>query len=213
MKEQIKQFGVASEIFEDALVPYVPKMIASFQKRIKEEGSTRLHVAISETIGQLVWNIVDKVEDREQKMHLFELQFLRMPFQILEKSTNKVHHCAAISCLTKIVINCPDDILYEHLENITDRIIMQFDRKLFLAQQQLLECLISIIFHIQEEFRDYYEKFLPLLVSIIKKTTDSGTKRVAIDAIYSIGAHLSSEILQAKDELLAVLDKCRTDKN
>jgi hypothetical protein len=51
------------------------------------------------------------------------------------------------------------------------------------------------------------------LVGIIKKTTDPGTKRVAIDAIYSIGAHLSNEILQAKDELLAVLDKCRTDKN
>ena len=51
MKEQIKQFGVASEIFEDALVPYVPKMMINFQKRIKEEGSTRLHVAISETIG------------------------------------------------------------------------------------------------------------------------------------------------------------------
>jgi hypothetical protein len=118
-----------------------------------------------------------------------------MPFQILEKSTNKVHHCAAISCLTKIVINCPDEILYEHLDNITDRIIMQFDRKLFQAHQQLLECLISIIFHIQEEFRYYYEKFLPLLVSLIKKTTDSGTKRVAIDAIYSIGAHLSNEIL------------------
>ena len=48
-------------------------MIASFQKRIKEEGSSRLHVAISETVGQLVWNIVDKLEDREQKMHLFEL--------------------------------------------------------------------------------------------------------------------------------------------
>ena len=54
---------------------------------------------------------------------------------------------------------------------------------------------------------------MPLLVGIIKKTTDPGTKRVAIDAIYSIGAHLSNEILQAKDELLAVLDKCRTDKN
>ena len=76
-----------------------------------------------------------------------------------------------------------------------------------------MECLISIIFHIQDEFRYYYDKFLPLLVGIIKKTTDSGTKRVAIDAIYSIGAHLSNEILQAKDELLSVLDKCRTDKN
>ena len=65
MKEQIKQLGVAAEIFEDALVPFVPKMLFNFQKKIKEEGSARLHVAISETIGQLVWNIVDKLEDQD----------------------------------------------------------------------------------------------------------------------------------------------------
>ena len=47
----------------------------------------------------------------------------------------------------------------------------------------------------------------------IKKTKDTGTKRVAIDAIYSIGAHLSNEILEYKDQLLLILDKCRTDKN
>jgi hypothetical protein len=43
MKEQLKQFGVAAEIFEDALVPFVPKMMANFLKKIKEEGSNRLH--------------------------------------------------------------------------------------------------------------------------------------------------------------------------
>lgn len=67
MKEQIKQFGVAAEIFEEALVPFLPKMMFNFQKRIKEEGSTRLHAVISETIGQLVFNIVDKIEDQAQQ--------------------------------------------------------------------------------------------------------------------------------------------------
>lgn len=66
MKEQIKQFGIAAEIFEDALVPFLPKMISSFAKRIKEEGSSRLHLALAETLGQMVWNIIDKVPDFEQ---------------------------------------------------------------------------------------------------------------------------------------------------
>lgn len=66
MKEQIKQFGVAAEIFEDALVPFVPKMLFSFSKRLKEEGSNRLHLAMAETLGQMVWNIVDKTPDYEQ---------------------------------------------------------------------------------------------------------------------------------------------------
>ena len=63
MKEQIRQFGVAAEIFEDALIPFIPKILQNFQKRIREEGSVRLHAAISETIGQLVWNIIDRFED------------------------------------------------------------------------------------------------------------------------------------------------------
>ena len=112
MKEQIKQFGVAAEIFEEALVPFLPKLMSNFAKRIKEEGSPRLHGVISETIGQLVFNIVDKIEDANQQDQAYEEQFLKMPFGLLEKRQNKVVQAGAIACLTKIVINCPDDILY-----------------------------------------------------------------------------------------------------
>ena len=54
---------------------------------------------------------------------------------------------------------------------------------------------------------------MPIFVDIIQKTKDTNTKRVAIDAIYSIGAHLTNEVLEYKDELIAILDKCRTDKS
>jgi len=123
---------------------------------------------------------------------VFEQQFLRFPFAILEKTTNKVHQCASIACLTKIVINCPDDVLYSKLEAITDKIIHVFRMKQFQATQQLLECIISIIFHIQDEFRFYNHKFLPILIEQIRKAKTDSTKRVAIDAIYSIGAHLNT---------------------
>lgn len=85
--------------------------------------------------------------------------------------------------------------------------------KIFQAHQALLECLISIIFHVQDEFRHYYHKFLPLFIEQIQKAKDDVTKRVAIDAVYSIGAHLSTEILDYKEDILGILDKCRTDKN
>lgn len=43
MKEQIKVFGLASEIFEDALEPFLPKILGSLTKLIKEEATNRLH--------------------------------------------------------------------------------------------------------------------------------------------------------------------------
>ena len=51
MKEQIKQFGVAAEIFEDALVPFIPRILSSFQKKIKDESTVKLHAVISEALG------------------------------------------------------------------------------------------------------------------------------------------------------------------
>ena len=92
--------------------------------------------------------------------------------------------------------------MYDRLDEITDKIVIIFRMKLFQAHQQLLECMISIIFHIQEDFKHYYHKFMPIFLEQIQKSKDSNTKRVAIDAIYSIGAHLSQEVLEHKEEIL-----------
>lgn len=85
--------------------------------------------------------------------------------------------------------------------------------KNFLAHQQFLESLISLIFHIQIDFKYYYEKFLPYLIEQIQKSKDAQTTRVAIDALYSIGAHLKEEIVSHIDDLLPILNVCRVDKN
>lgn len=48
------------------------------------------------------------------------------------------------------------------------------------------------------------------------KTSDSKSiqvKRAAIDAIYSIATHCKAQITYHKDEILDVLDSCRTDIN
>ena len=59
----------------------------------------------------------------------------------------------------------------------------------------MLECIISVIFHVQSEFRHYYHKFLGYLLEQIESSKDPAAKRVAIDALYSVGAHLKEEII------------------
>lgn len=87
-KEYIKLLGTASEIFEDALVPFMPKVIQSLQKRIKEGGSV-LHPAIAETFGELTKNILAKVQSQDEQSELFLNTFLKFPMYLLEKSPNK----------------------------------------------------------------------------------------------------------------------------
>lgn len=87
-KEYIKIYGLAAEIFEDALIPFVPKVISNLLKKVKEE-TCQMHAALSDTLGQLVLHLVDKVEDHDDKKELLET-FLKLPYSLLEKSPNKV---------------------------------------------------------------------------------------------------------------------------
>ena len=51
MKEQIKMFGAAAEIFEEAFVPFLNKILSQLMKQVKEDVTMRLHGAISDTLG------------------------------------------------------------------------------------------------------------------------------------------------------------------
>jgi hypothetical protein len=37
-KEYIKVYGVAAEIFEESLIPFLPKILSNLSKKIKEDG-------------------------------------------------------------------------------------------------------------------------------------------------------------------------------
>lgn len=161
----------------------------------------------------MVWHIVSKVEDPLEKEQLFDNHFFKFPLKLLDKSANKVLHSGCIACLSKIIINCPDDLLLFKMEMVTDTLIDLFKMKGFQATKELLECLISIIFHTQEEFSPFFRKFMPILLDQIKRQKDPVVQRVAIDAVYTIGAHLSNEILSYREEIMPLLDQCRTSRN
>ena len=122
MKEQIKMYGVCSEIFEDDLVPFVGKILKNITVIVREEASDRLHSAISETIGSMVFFLVDKLDSQQDAISLFEGQFLKTVFQWVEKSSNKQVQSCGIQCLSKIILNCPDEVLLDSLEQITDKL-------------------------------------------------------------------------------------------
>ena len=86
-REYIKLLGIASEIFEDALIPFMPKILPSISKKLKEGGS-QLHGAISETLGEMTKNLLAKIDNEEDLEELTLNVFLKFPLQLLEKSPN-----------------------------------------------------------------------------------------------------------------------------
>jgi hypothetical protein len=120
-KEHLKVYGLAAEIFEESLIPFLPKIHTVLQKKCKESTSN-MHSAISDTLGQIVLHILEKVEDYTQKLDLLQ-NFLKMPLGLLEKSPNKTVQACASLVLSKVIQNSPEDVLCELLDELTDRII------------------------------------------------------------------------------------------
>ena len=98
--------------------------------------------------------------------------------------------------------------------------------------------MISLIFQVDQGFVPLAPRFLPLLISFINNSSSTSlsssqskdlstnnaangvgsvpgdwtTKKVAIDAIYSMAAIIKEEIVPFKNEILRSLNHCRFDK-
>lgn len=62
--------------------------MGTFSKKLKE-ASTLMHEPISDAFGELVFYIINKVEDFDEKQELLE-SFFKLPLSLLEKSPNKI---------------------------------------------------------------------------------------------------------------------------
>jgi hypothetical protein len=101
--------------------------------------------------------------------------------------------------------------LTELLDELTDKIVNVISLNQFKAHTPLLECVISLVFHVEADFAPFAPKFLPVLIEFIA-CPEWSTKKVAIDAIYSMSAILKDEIVPFRLEILQVLNHCRFDK-
>ena len=77
MKEYIKIYGRAAQVFEESLIPYMGKILAILLKK-GQGGNSDLHGVISDTLGTTCFHIVQKGESFEQQLDLFN-QILKVP--------------------------------------------------------------------------------------------------------------------------------------
>lgn len=67
MKEQIKCFGIAAEVLGEELVPCLPRIFQNLTKLMKEEPTSRLHEAIAEAVGLLVYHTIEGMPSDDDK--------------------------------------------------------------------------------------------------------------------------------------------------
>lgn len=190
-KENLKIYGVAAEIFEEALTPYLPKILATFLKKSQEQ-TTDMYAVIAETLGVMALHLIDKCESYEAQVDLLN-QFLKVPYQLLAKPSKPVQSCGAL-CLSKVIQNCSEDLVADCLDQIVPKICGLLKSNSFKAHATLVETLISVIFHVEALIDVHAESVIEVAIDLAK-SDDNATKKVAIDAVYSLTAIIKEQIL------------------
>lgn len=161
-KEYIKVYGIAAEIFEESLIPFLPKVLGQIQTKLKENDQQEIHNAYAESIGMILHNVLKTVESVEDATELLTT-FLKMVFTNLNQPGKIVQSGAAL-CLTKIIQNAPVDALMTKMDDLCQGLLDVLNSNNCRAQTQILESLISLLLSVEQEFEPYAVNFLPTLL-------------------------------------------------
>ena len=127
------------------------------------------------------------------------------------KSTNKTTQACGAQALSKIIQNADGDVLAETMDQSMDEIIRCLKSHQFRAHSALLESLIAIIFHVEEEFEPFVDRFIPVLLELIGHE-DWNTKKVAIDSFNSLATTIPEKMIPFRVDILQALKPSRTHK-
>ncbi|CDW90612.1 microtubule-associated protein tortifolia1-like [Stylonychia lemnae] len=207
-KELIKIYGTAAEIFEEALLPFMPKILTYLQRKLKENDSL-LHQVISDALGAMVHQVLKKIESLDELLNQFN-PILKMIFTNLMTPNRQLQIGSAIS-LTRVIQNAPVLVLQSSLPFISSKILESLSAHTCKCQTQILESLISLILAVENEFSNQCADFLPQLLECMTNS-DWQVRKMAIDVIYTMAAILRDALVPFKNDILEVLNHSRSDK-
>ena len=73
-KEYIRVFGMAAEIFEESLIPFIPKILSQITKKLKD-GNQEVNQAYAEALGSIVHHVVTNLTEYEEIDHVLDMIF------------------------------------------------------------------------------------------------------------------------------------------
>ena len=93
-------YAIAAEIFEESLIPFLPKVLNTFSKKLREESS-EIHSAYADALGAIVHNVIGNLTDEEDIDNVMDTIFT-MIFTNLNQPALNIQSGAAL-CLTKVI--------------------------------------------------------------------------------------------------------------
>ncbi|CAG9326060.1 unnamed protein product [Blepharisma stoltei] len=207
-KEFVKLYGYMAEVLEGNMIPFIPRVLNTLQKKLKE-ANPHLFDAISSTFGMIIHNTLHTLPDLPSSCNQLAL-ILKPLFQNLSTSNKNVQICSA-HCLVKIIQHSPIECLKFMLEKLSAKILEYLNSPNCRATGQLIEASISLILSIEQDFAPYAASYFPAL---LQSATDEdfATRKQALDALYTLAAVIPNSVVPFASEVMQLLNKARTDK-
>jgi len=99
-KEMLRTYVHAAEIFEEALIPFLPKISGYLEKKLKD-GDPNLHPVIADALGHNVHFLLRKTDSLEELLNHIN-PIMRMIFTNLALPSKNIQIGAA-QCLTRVI--------------------------------------------------------------------------------------------------------------
>lgn len=87
-------YGIAAEIFEESLIPFLPKVLSQIQQKLKENDIQEIHNAYAEAIGTILHHVLKNIQNVDEATELLTT-FLKMVFTNLNQPGKIVQSGAA----------------------------------------------------------------------------------------------------------------------
>ena len=209
-------------ILQLKIIPYIEKIINIYQKSFCEESSKIFNI-ISKSFGDSIKILFQRKEKilnnsnsksfflDENELEIFN-QFQKFCFLNAE-SSNEINQICGILCLNSFIENCSYN--YSNDENIKknlDILLNLIEKKNYIPQLELLNCLITLIFLSEGNFSKYASVTLYKIIDFI--TDKEWMKRkLALNIVYTLVYYCGNEIISLKDFLLEFLMTIKNDSN
>ena len=196
-------------------VNYINYFLSSLMQAATEENKSNFSFlsSIFADIINIYYNNNDieihKLLDNEQKQKLYQKFFDFINNNI--KTNKRIEQSLGFLLLNELIEKCPLVKEHKHLALLFKEISRYLDDRWFKCKLDLLNCIISLIFKVGEQFKPYANV---CLFRILDNLTDSDwmKRKLAINIVYTLVFYCKKEMMAVKENIIEFLNILKEDE-
>ncbi|KAL4455139.1 hypothetical protein ABPG74_006521 [Tetrahymena malaccensis] len=235
-KDVLKVLGIIGEIYQKYVFISWNKICKVLSKKICDDDANT-YLALAENVGILVQKAF-QIDQSSQDYQEFEIkqfwdQLMGLYFSLIQCSSSsladKKKSVASSMCLSISIQSIPQTLIIDDRINICLQIMKPIEKTNIAAENQLLDCLLSLIVACEEQFEDCCEYCVPFVIDQLSKEQNILTqnainmnlnsqssnwqkRKICIDIIYTLSVLTPPYISLYKDQCIEVVSSFKYDK-